>query len=107
MDRAFSTASGAHMVYKFQKINHKYLHNEQTEQCRPGIATKCCMMECVEAVVVSDAHVSRMLQQQRQHVITLLTDSIMQWGVTLRVLHTTRPAFTACFIPNHTTNIYH
>jgi len=40
-------------------------------------------MECVESIVVGDTHISAMLQQQRQHVITFLADSIMQWSVTL------------------------
>jgi len=47
------------------------------------------MMKCVESIVVSDAHVRSMLQQKRQHVITFLTDSIMQWSVTFRVLQVT------------------
>jgi len=41
------------------------------------------MMKRVESIIVSDAHIGSMLQQQCQHVITFLTDSIMQWSVTL------------------------
>lgn len=45
-------------------------------------------MESIEAVVVGDGDVSAGFQQNRQHVIPLLADGIMERRVSLRVLWT-------------------
>lgn len=43
-------------------------------------------MESVEAVVVGDGDVSAGLQQNRQHVVPLLADGVVERRVSLRVL---------------------
>ncbi len=44
------------------------------------------MMKRVEAVVVGDHDVGVVVQQEGQHVVTLLGDGVVQRGVALRVL---------------------
>lgn len=44
------------------------------------------MVQRVEAVVVGERDVSRVVQQQRQHVVPLLGYGVMQGRVTLGVL---------------------
>lgn len=53
----------------------------------PGVSSQGGVVQGVEAVVVGDGDVSASLQQHRQHVVSLLTDGVVQGGVALRVLH--------------------
>jgi hypothetical protein len=44
----------------------------------PWIATQRRMMQCVEAIVVCNTHVGCMFQQQSQHIVAFLADSVMK-----------------------------
>lgn len=52
----------------------------------PWVSSECRMMKRVEAVVVGDHDVGVVVQQEGQHVVTLLGDGVVQRGVALRVL---------------------
>lgn len=78
--------------------NHKYLltkhepfalttlQKRKREAAVPGVPPQRCVMESVEAVVVSDGDVSAGLQQNRQHVVPLLADGVVERCVSFRVL---------------------
>ena len=48
------------------------------------------MMEGIESIVVGDVHVGVVFEEQRQDVIPLLADGIMEGSVTFRVLMVVR-----------------
>jgi hypothetical protein len=48
------------------------------------------MMKGVEAVVIGDGDVSGVFQEQCDHVVPLLADSVVQCCVSFRVLKTAR-----------------
>ena len=52
----------------------------------PWISAERRVVEGVEAIVVGEGDVSRMVQQQRQHVIALLGYGVVERRVALRVL---------------------
>lgn len=52
----------------------------------PWIAAQRSVVQRVETIVVGESHVSSMLQQQRQHIITFLRDGVMERSVTFRIL---------------------
>ncbi len=52
----------------------------------PRVPPERGVVERVEAVVVGDHDVCAPLQQQRQHVVTLLGDGVVQRGVALGIL---------------------
>lgn len=52
----------------------------------PGVPPQRRVMEGVEAVVVGDGDVGAGLQQNGQHVVSLLADGVVERRVSLRVL---------------------
>jgi hypothetical protein len=44
------------------------------------------VVQGVEPVVIGQHDVSIVVQQQRQHVVTLLRDGVVQWRITFRIL---------------------
>ena len=52
----------------------------------PWVSSKCRVVKGVETVVVGDHDVGGVIQQQCQHVVTLLRNGVVQRGVTFRVL---------------------
>ncbi len=50
------------------------------------------MVQGVEAVVVGDDDVGLVLEQQRQHVVALLADGVVQRSVSLGVLVKSEPS---------------
>jgi hypothetical protein len=52
----------------------------------PWVSSESRVMKRVEAVVVGDHDVGVVVQQEGQHVVTLLRDGVVQRSVTLRVL---------------------
>jgi hypothetical protein len=59
-------------------------------QYAPWISAKRCVMQGIEAVVIGDHDVGVVLQQQRQHVVALLGDGVVQRSVAFRVLQRIR-----------------
>ena len=43
----------------------------------PWIASQSRMMKCIESIIVCECYIGRVIQQQRQDVITLFTDGIV------------------------------
>lgn len=52
----------------------------------PWIASQRSMVQRVKTVVVGESHISSVLQQQRQHIVTFLGYGVMQRRVTLGIL---------------------
>ena len=52
----------------------------------PWVAAKSSVVQGVEPVVIGQHDVSIVVQQQRQHVVTLLRDGVVQWRITFRIL---------------------
>lgn len=54
----------------------------------PGISSERGVVQSVEPIVVRKGDVSRVIQQQRQHVVSLFRNGIVKWCVALGVLKT-------------------
>lgn len=55
---------------------------------QPWIATQSGVVQRVEAVIVCDGQVCMVFQEQGNHVVPLLADSVVEWGISLRILNT-------------------
>ena len=55
---------------------------------KPWIATQSGVVQRVEAVIVCDGQVCMVFQEQGNHVIPLLADGVVEWGIPLRILNT-------------------
>jgi hypothetical protein len=58
----------------------------QSELNLPWVAAKSSVVQGVEPIVVGQHDVSIVVQEQRQHVVTLLRDCVVQWRITFRIL---------------------
>ena len=58
----------------------------QSDLNLPWVAAKSSVVQGVEPVVIGQHDVSIVVQQQRQHVVTLLGDGVVQWRITFRIL---------------------
>ena len=56
------------------------------ENILPRITAQCGVMEDVEAVVVAQRHVGIVVEQDRQNVVALLRDGIVQRRLSVTVL---------------------
>lgn len=58
----------------------------QSDLNLPWVAAKSSVVQGVEPVVIGQHDVSIVVQQQRQHVVTLLRDGVVQWRIAFRIL---------------------
>lgn len=65
---------------------HRSLRAGEEGRGLPGVASKGRVMQDVETIVVGDNDVSHVFQQQRQHVVSLLADGVMQRSISLGIL---------------------
>lgn len=52
----------------------------------PGIPSECGVMEGVESVVVREGNVGIVVDEEREHIVPLLGDGVVERGISLGIL---------------------
>lgn len=88
---ARSIGTGSSILGTFRDRDQRYPLTDGA-QCQqsglnlPWVATESSVVQGVEPVVVGQHDVSIVVQEQRQHVVTLLRDGVVQWRIAFRIL---------------------